>query len=137
MDDQIRRLEREAARGGYEARRAWKRCLQWIGEPDPDQAELEAPATEWEEAQADYDDLWWHSNTPRKCGLWGGSGGWRFYDIDFKTAVFKAHLHWGHLWGGHNSKRKTLRTHRKGSRGRNVRLAYAELCPVPEWPTGL
>ncbi len=72
--------------------------------------------TEWEEVQQDFDDLWWHGNTPRKCGLWGGTGIDRFWDVDFRKGVFKAHLTWGHRWGGENSKRQTLRTHRDGSR---------------------
>ena len=113
MDDYLRRLERQAASGDYVSRQQWKAALERAGLPDPDLEELLAPPTEEEVAQAGYDEQWWHGNTARKCGLWGRRN---FDDVDFKSAVFKAHHTWGHRGWNPNSKRKTLRTHRDGSR---------------------
>jgi len=120
MDDYLRRLERLAASGDYTSREQWKAALERAGLPDPDEEALKAPLTEWEEAQAHYDDLWWHASTPHKCGLWNHSC-LRHRDEDFAPSVFKAHHEWGHRCGGENSKRQTLRTHRDGSR-KNYRL---------------
>lgn len=122
MDDQLRRLERLAATGDRASRELWKAALVRAGFPDPDEEALKAPLTEWEEAQAHYDDLWWHASTPHKCGLWNHSC-FRHRDEDFAPSVFKAHHDWGHRWGGENSKRKTMRTHRNGKhRSRDHRL---------------
>jgi len=117
MDDYLRRLERQAAYGDIAARQQWKAALERAGFPDPDEEAAKAPLTEWEEIQNDFDEIWWHGSTPLKCGLWGGRTGiGRFWDVDFSQSLFKAHHDWGHRWGDPNSKRKTLRTHRDGSR---------------------
>jgi hypothetical protein len=116
MDESLRRAEREAALDDYDARQRYRRMLVRSGQPDP----FELEEHSWVDGVQDgYDDLWWHGNTARKCGLWRGRD---FWDCDFKTSVFKAHHRWGHdPYRGTNSKRKTLRTHRDGSR-KNYRL---------------
>ena len=119
MENEIRRLERLALDGDYESRRRLHRALVRAGYLDPDQEELEAPQTEAEVAQDHYDDLWWHGNTGLKCGLWGGTSRWRFFDVDFNKSIFKAHHYWGHKWAPYRgkAKRTTLRTFRDGSHG--------------------
>jgi hypothetical protein len=119
MDEQLRRAERAAATGNPEDVAHWRRLCGRRGLFFKDYAPDEV-LSEWEEAQQDYDDSWWHANTPRKCGLWN-RGDLGHYDFDFKTAVFKAHHRWGHYYVSGNSKRQTIRTHRDGSR-RNYRL---------------
>ena len=74
MDEQIQRTERDAAAGDPEAAAAWLRLCARRGLYFRDFPRKDEDPTEWEEAQKDYDDLWWHGNTPRKCGLWGVSG---------------------------------------------------------------
>ncbi len=120
MDDQLRRAERAAATGSPEDVARFERLCGRIGlffrDRKPDEILSDA-----EETQQDYDETWWHGNTARKCGIWRYSD-WRHGDVDFNSAVFKAHHQWGHRgWGSKNSKRQTLRTHRDGSR-RNYRL---------------
>jgi hypothetical protein len=112
MDDHIRRLERQAAAGDYESRRQWKAALVRAGFPDPDEEALKAPLTEWEEAQRIYDDLAWQRTTAGRMG----------WDWEPRSGCGKAHHTWGHRgWNNRNSKRKTTRTHRDGSR-KNHRL---------------
>jgi hypothetical protein len=103
MDEHIRRLERRAAAGDYTARQQWRVAVMRAGYPDPDDA---GPLTEWEEIQKDYDKIWWHGK-PSHCWWWG--------EIPIGGLV-KAHHTWGHRGWNPNSKRKTLRTHRDGSR---------------------
>ena len=120
MDTDLRRAQRALAWSAPEDREALVRSHARVGErlrlPPDDE-----PLSEWEELQEHYDDLWWHRNTPRKCGLWN-HGDLRNLDFDFAPSVFKAHHTWGHTgWDDKNSKRATLRTHRDGSR-RQYRL---------------
>ena len=113
MDDQLRRAERDFFSGDPEAEERFIRACARMGIRIRNHKRDEI-LTEWEEIQQIYDDQWWHGNTARKCGLWGRRN---FGDVDFKSAVFKAHhdwVHWG--WNNRNAKRKTLRTHRDGSR---------------------
>lgn len=113
MDEQLRRAERAAATGNPEAEAYWRRLCGRRGLFFKDYVPDEV-LSEWEKAQQGFDDLWWHANTSRKCGIWKNGD---FWDCDFKSSVFKAHHHWGHRWAGsQNSKRKTIRTHRDGSR---------------------
>ena len=115
MDEQLRRAERAAATGNPEAEAYWRHLCGRRGLFFKDYVPDEV-LSEWEEAQQDYDDSWWHANTPRKCGLWN-HGDLNHFDFDFRTAVFKTHCRWGHAWkGAENSKRQTIRTHRDGSR---------------------
>lgn len=116
MDDNIRRLERQAASGDYEARLRWKAALARAGYPDPDEEELNAPLTEAEEAQAAYDEIFWHRTKALRFG----------WDMEPRAGICKAHHTWGHRgWKNRNSKRKTLRTHRDGSRG-DFKIRQAE-----------
>jgi len=113
MDDYIRRLERQAAAAGdYVSRQQWKAALERAGLPDPDEEALKAPLTEWEETQKHYDDLAWQRTTAGRMG----------WDFEPRSGCGKAHHTWGHRgWNNRNSKRKTTRTHRDGSR-KNFRL---------------
>ena len=108
MDDHIRRLERQAATGDYVARQQWKAAVIRAGFPDPDDA---GPLTEWEEIQKDYDDLAWQRTTAGRMG----------WDYEPRSGCGKAHHIWGHRGWNPNSKRKTMRTHRSGSR-KNYKL---------------
>ena len=114
MDEQLRRAERAAATGNPEAVAHWRylcgRRGLFFKDHRPDEI-----LSEWEEAQEDYDELWWHTSRGRKCGLWS-PGDLRTGDFYFRTSVFKTCSKWGHLQGGKNSKRQTIRTHRDGSR---------------------
>jgi len=126
MDERLRRLERQAAAGDYYAHKAWKAACKRAGIPDPDEAALTAPLTEWEWEQQDYDDLFWHADRRYRLQLWGGSEnglGW-YCDNDFHPSLHKAHHTWGHRgWDNKNRKQKTLRTHRNGKhKSRNYRL---------------
>jgi len=125
VDQHLRRLEREAADGDYDAIKAYKHALMQAGYPDPDQEELEAPPSEAELWQQYYDDMAYQGR-PWKglLSMWCGLGccgcvakqakklikgkDWGFYD---KQPLAK------------NSKRKTLRTHRdpRSRRGRLTR----------------
>jgi len=112
MDDYLRRLERLAATGDYVSRQQWKGALVRAGFPDPDEEALKAPLTEWEESQKHYDDLAWQRTTAGRMG----------WDFEPRSGCGKAHHTWGHRgWNNRNSKRKTIRTHRNGSR-KNHRL---------------
>jgi len=112
MDDYLRRLERQVATGDYVSRKRWIAALVRAGFPDPDEAALTAPLTEWEEAQKNYDDLAWQRTTAGRMG----------WDWEPRSGCGKAHHVWGHRgWNNRNSKRKTIRTHRDGSR-KNHRL---------------
>lgn len=107
MDEQLRRLHRQAQRGDYQARIAWKAACERAGHPS-DLEEIAAPLTYFEEVQQDFDEIWWHAKERLRFGWdWAPRGG-----------LVKAHHAWGHRRGdkGENSKRKTLRTHRDGSR---------------------
>ena len=103
MDDQIRRLERLAATGDYAARLQWRHALVRAGFPDPDAPD---PLTEWDEVQSRYDDLAWQRTTAGRMG----------WDYEPRSGCGKAHHTWGHRGWNPNSKRKTMRTHRDGSR---------------------
>jgi len=113
MDREIRELERRVGEGSYEARLRWKALLCRLGS-DPNTEELCAPLSEAEEIQEAYDDIWWHRRKALRLDWDGGpinNGG-----------LYKAHHSWGHRgWSERNAKRKTLRTHRDGSR-KNYRL---------------
>ncbi len=108
MDEQIRRLERRAKDGDYQDRAYWKAALERAGHPDPDLAEIQAPLNHFEEVQEDFDEIWWHAKERLRFG----------WDWEPRGGLVKAHHSWGHRRGhrGENSKRKTLRTHRDGSR---------------------
>lgn len=126
MDNDIRRLERLAATGDYEARQRWKAALARAGYPDPDEEELNAPLTEAEEAQAAYDEIFWHRTKALRFG----------WDMEPRAGICKAHHTWGHRgWANRNSKRKTLRTHRDGSRGDFQIRDPKEETPRDESPT--
>lgn len=108
MDEQIRRLARQVEAGNYQDRAAWKTALIRAGYGDPDLEEITAPLTYAEVVQQDFDEIWWHAAKRLRFGWdWMPRGG-----------LVKAHHPWGHRrgHGGENSKRKTLRTHRDGSR---------------------
>jgi hypothetical protein len=107
MDDQLRRLERQAMIGNNQDRTAWKVALDRAGLPDPELAALQAPLTHFEEVQQDFDEIWWHAKERLRFG----------WDWEPRGGLVKAHHKWGHRNGerGENSKRKTLRTHRNGS----------------------
>lgn len=131
MDGHRRKLERKAATGDYDAWIAYRHAVVRSGERDP--AELGEP-TEWEDIQDEFDNIFWHAKRGLKCGLWGSNGVNCFWDVDFKTSVFKAHHDWGHKgWGDGNSKRKTLRTHRSTKKkARNYRLPKERKPKPPE-----
>lgn len=104
MDEHLRRLERQAATGDYAARQQWRAAVMRAGLPDPDAV---GPLTEWEEIQKDYDQIFWHRTTALRFG----------WDMEPRGGICKAHHTWGHRgWNNRNAKRKTLRTHRDGSR---------------------
>lgn len=114
MDNQLRRIERRALAGDAEAERLWRRLCGRIGLYFRDHQPNEI-LTEWEEIQADYDEIWWHR---RKALRWG-------WDWEPMGGLVKAHHTWGHRgWNNRNSKRKTLRTHRDGSR-RNYKIRHS------------
>lgn len=134
MDDRLRKAEREfAAIGDYES---WRRLQVELARAGYDvESELLAPLSEVEEFQVDYDELWWHAKRGLRCGLWGSNGSHSFEDVDFAPSVYKAHHKWGHTWQGkENSKRKTLRTHRDGSR-KNYKIKNAKSEPAVEEST--
>lgn len=106
MDERLRRLERLAATGDCAARLEWRRALAQAGLPDPDADDLNAPLTEAELYQLDYDEIFWHRTTALRFG----------WDMEPRAGICKAHHKWGHRGFNPNSKRKTLRTHRDGSR---------------------
>lgn len=106
MDAHIRRLERRARLGDYEDRARWKAALERAGFPDPDLEEIRAPLTHFEVIQQDFDDIWWHSTKRFRFG----------WDMDPIGGLIKAHNMGHHSHRGENSKRRTLRTHRNGSR---------------------
>ena len=113
MDEQLRRAERAAANGDPEAAAAWLQLCGRMGlffrDHQPNEILSEA-----EDAQLDYDDIWWHR---RKCLRLDWDG-----DPINNGGLYKAHHKWGHRgWNNRNAKRKTLRTHRDGSR-KNYRL---------------
>lgn len=121
MDDYIRRLERLAATGDYQAHQRWRTELIRAGFPDPDDSRL----TEWEEIQKDYDDLAWQRTT-------AGRFGW---DFEPRSGCGKAHHVWGHRgWNNRNSKRKTTRTHRDGSR-KNYKIRHPKTEDIAEETT--
>jgi hypothetical protein len=108
MDEFLRRLERRAKGGDYQDRAYWMAALERAGLPDPDLEEISAPLTHFEAIQQDFDDIWWHSTKRFRFG----------WDFEPVKGLVKAHHSWGHRRGHHgeNSKRKTLRTHRDGSK---------------------
>ena len=105
MDEEIRRLERLVATGDYAARQQWRVAVMRAGYPDPDEDAL-GPLTEWEEIQKDYDEIFWHRTKALRFG----------WDMEPRAGICKAHHTWGHRGWNPNSKRKTVRTHRNGSR---------------------
>lgn len=113
MDNELLNAARGDLGGDAEARARYARACERIGLCFRDRQPLE-DLSEWEEVQADYDDIWWHRRKALRLD-WDGepinNGG-----------LYKAHHQWGHRgWDAKNSKRKTIRTHRDGSR-RNFRL---------------
>ncbi len=113
MDEQLRRIEREALAGDPEAEILWLRLCGRVGlyfrDYPPDELLSEA-----EETQQNYDEIWWHRRKALRLD-WDG-------DPIMSGGLYKAHHSLGHKgWGSKNSKRQTLRTHRDGSR-RNYRL---------------
>lgn len=121
MDERLRRLERQAALGDREAELRWREECKRIGlyfrDRQPDEILSEA-----EEIQEDYDEIFWHAKGPRHfswnpacpcCGDWS----------KWSAKLTQDHHTWGHRWGGQNSKRKTLRTHRNAKhKSKNYRL---------------
>lgn len=109
MDERFRQAEREwLATGLPEAEDRFRRECARFGLRFRDHKREEI-LTEWEEIQADYDEIAWHA---RKALRWG-------WDWDPRGGLVKAHHTWGHRgWNNRNSKRKTLRTHRDG-KGKN------------------
>ena len=119
MDDKLRRLERLAALGDPEAEAAWRRENGRRGLYFRDRQPHET-LTQWEESQEDYDEIFWHAKGPKYFAWWSGCPCCQDWGR-LAAKLTKAHHVWGHRWGGQNSKRKTLRTHRDGSR-KNYRL---------------
>lgn len=113
MDNKLRRAERDMLRGSPNGESDYRRMCARVGLYFKDHKPLE-DLSEWEEAQEDYDDIWWHRRKALRLD-WDG-------DPINSGGLYKAHHPWGHRgWGSKNSKRKTLRTHRDGSR-RQFRL---------------
>ena len=97
------------------------RCLSiLVGDPIKDR-DLSEVLSEWEETQQDYDDLWWHRKSVMSlmdgnhcpCCIRYSSKGASL--VKAKNMSFRSN------WGDNNAKRKTIRTHRDGSR-RDYRL---------------
>ncbi len=111
MDDQLRRVERQALSGDPEAKILLQQLYGRLGLYFRDR-EREEILSEPEEIQGDFDEIWWHRRKALRLD----------WDGDPKPSICKAHHPWGHRgWGAKNAKRQTLRTHRDGSR-RNYRL---------------
>lgn len=124
----------------YERRkafRAWsflseeeKNDLRWLsniaGLPVGDQKPAELLSS-WEETQADYDDLWWQKHHIKRF-----IPGWfraccRRDSVKYVVKLSKAkHLGFRPNYRDNSAKRKTLRTHRDGSR-RHYRLRPREM----------
>jgi hypothetical protein len=113
MDEELRRAEREFLSDGTPE--AEERFIRYCARKGLHfrNHKREEILTEWEEVQADYDEIAWHA---RKALRWG-------WDWDPRGGLVKAHHTWGHRgWSNRNSKRKTLRTHRNGKhKARNYR----------------
>lgn len=113
MDERLRRAERRAAAGDPEAEDLWRKLCGRMGLYFKDHRPNEI-LSEWEEIQQDYDEIWWHRRKALRLD-WDG-------DPINHGGLYKAHHSWGHRgWSERNAKRKTMRTHRDGSR-KNYRL---------------
>jgi len=137
MDNELRRVERDAALGDPIAQARWIRLCARMGLFFRDFPLKKEILSEAEDAQADFDEIWWHAKRGLRCGLWGSNGIHSFWDVDFKPSVYKAHLSWGHKgsFGAQNSKRRTLRTHRSSKhKARNYRLRAEPHKEVEEAP---
>lgn len=121
MDERLRRIERQALAGDPEAEILWRRLCGRRGlyfrDHQPDEI-----LTEWEKIQQDYDDLAWQGRPWR--GLlyqWCGCRCCGYQASTAKKLVKGRDLSFCDNWGDNNAKRKTLRTHRDGSR-KNYKL---------------
>ena len=83
--------------------------------------------TEWEMVQADYDDLHWHRYGYKHFRRNNGCYCCQAWETPFASQLTKPkYLNYRSNWGDNNAKRKTLRTHRDGSR-RNFRPRPREI----------
>jgi hypothetical protein len=118
MDDYFRRVERAAAGGDPEAeillQKLYRRCGYFFRDHKRDEI-----LTEWEELQQDYDDIFWHQKGP-KYFMWGGYCSCCRDVSKWSEKLVKAHKP-SPKHTPKNFKRKTLRTHRDGSR-KNYKL---------------
>ena len=123
MDYDLRRLERQAAAGDYASHQQWKAALKRAGVPDPDEEALNAPLTEWEENQKDFDEIFWHAKGPKHFS-WSTDCFCCHDASKWAVKLMQDHHEWGHRgWNNRNAKRKTLRTHRNSKhKARNHRL---------------
>jgi len=118
MDGYFRRVERAAAGGDLEAETRLQKLYRRSGYFFRDHKRDEI-LTEWEETQQDYDDVSWHAKGP-KYFMWGGWCSCCRDSSKWSSKLVKAHK----ATPKHtpkNFKRKTLRTHRDGSR-KNYKL---------------
>jgi len=116
MDDQLRLAERAVRAGEPGAESLWRflcarRGLYLRDRQPPEEL------TEWEEIQADYDDLWWQRKSVVGFKWTSGCRCCFEYGNKFANKLVKGKDQRNRSnWGDNNAKRKTLRTHRDGSR---------------------
>ena len=122
MDQYLRNLQRQAASGDYQARKAWIAARVRAGFPHPDKEYLSAPLSEYEHIQEDYDETFWLAR-PRLgvISMWCGIGCCGYINELATKFIKPKDFTFTFSKMTKNSKRKTLRTHRDGSRGHNVR----------------
>lgn len=114
-----------------DAYRAWpflseedKNDLRWLsimaGRPIKER-DTTNDLTEWESVQADFDDIWWHRKSVLSLMDGVNCPCCIRYGPKPKSILKAKSMSFRSNWGDNNAKRKTLRTHRDGSR-RNYRL---------------
>jgi len=77
--------------------------------------------TPLEEIQSDYDDIWWHCKSVKSLMDGNGCRCCTGYNPRAASLVKAKSMTFRSNWKDNNAKRKTLRTHRNGSR-RHYRL---------------
>lgn len=121
MDEQLRRAERDLTSGNPEVEERWLRYCARIGLFFRDHKRGEI-LSEWEESQQDYDEIWWHRKSIKSFKWTSYCRCCYDYGSKYANSRVKAKdMGIRNNWGDNNAKRKTLRTHRDGSR-RNYRL---------------
>ena len=120
MDLELRRIERRMRAGEFGAEEEWRRKCGRRGLYFRDRRPA-GDLTEWEEIQADYDDIWWHRKSVKTLKFTGYCRCCCDFNTWARKLVKAKDMAWRSNWGDNNAKRKTLRTHRDGSR-RNYRL---------------